>query len=65
MLIAVPTAAALKILVGQAWRRLALDEPLDEIEARWELDSESTVSGGFVERVGTDVGPDADATGLV
>ena len=65
MLIAVPTAAALKILVGQAWRRLALDEPLDEIEARWELDSESSVSGGFVERVGTDVGPDADATGLV
>ncbi|MSO86401.1 MAG: AI-2E family transporter [Acidimicrobiia bacterium] len=65
MLIAVPAAAALKILVGQAWRRLALDEPLDEIEARWESDAESKVSGGFVERVGADVGPDPEPMGLI
>ncbi len=65
MLIAVPAAAAVKILVGQAWRRLALDEPLDEIEARWESDADSKVSGGFVERVGADVGPDPEPMGLI
>lgn len=52
LLLAVPTVAVLKILVGHAWRRFVLDEPLDEIEARWELDDAEQPPGGIVERVG-------------
>ena len=51
LLLAVPTAAALKIIVGHAWRHYVLGEPLDEIEARWESEEER-VPGGVVERVG-------------
>ena len=51
LLLAVPTAAALKIIIGHAWRHYVLGEPLDEIEARWESEEER-VPGGVVERVG-------------
>ena len=53
LLLAVPTAAVLKIIVGHAWRHYVLGEPLDEIEARWEAEDER-VPGGVVERVGVD-----------
>jgi predicted PurR-regulated permease PerM len=36
LLLAVPTAAVLKIVLGHAWRHFVLDQPLDEIEAEWE-----------------------------
>lgn len=60
LLLAVPTAAVLKILVGHAWRHFVLDEPLDEIEARWEAEADHPVHGGFVEPVGVDVADVAD-----
>ena len=53
LLLAVPATAALKIVVGHAWRHFVLGEPLDEIEARWEAEDER-VPGGVVERVGVD-----------
>ena len=34
LLLAVPTAATLKIVCGHVWRHYVLGEPLDEIEAR-------------------------------
>jgi len=52
LLLAVPTAAVLKIVVGHAWRHYVLGEPLDEIEARWESEEDDRVPGGVVERVG-------------
>jgi hypothetical protein len=55
LLLAVPTAAVLKIVVGHAWRHHVLGEPLDEIEARWEAE-ETPVPGGVIERVGIDAG---------
>jgi predicted PurR-regulated permease PerM len=67
LLLAVPTTAALKIIVGHVWRHYVLGEPLDEIEARWEAE-EVPVPGGVVDRVGDDdEGPldDADAGGAV
>ncbi len=53
LLLAVPAAAVLKILVGHAWRHLVLDQPLDEIEASWELD-DARPGVGLVESVGSD-----------
>ena len=54
LLLAVPTAAVLKILLGHAWRHSVLGEPLDEIEARWDAEAEQTVVGGFIGPVGVD-----------
>jgi predicted PurR-regulated permease PerM len=54
LLLAVPTAAVLKIVIGHAWRHYVLGEPLDEIEARWEAEEDLIVPGGVVERVGVD-----------
>ena len=54
LLLAVPTAAVLKIVVGHAWRHHVLGEPLDEIEARWEAEEDLMVPGGVIERVGLD-----------
>lgn len=51
LLLAVPTTAVLKIVIGHAWRHLALDQPLDEIEAAWDLD-DAQPGVGFVEDVG-------------
>jgi predicted PurR-regulated permease PerM len=53
LLLAVPTAATLKIVCGHAWRHYVLGEPLDEIEARWEAE-DVPVPGGVVEPVGAD-----------
>jgi predicted PurR-regulated permease PerM len=54
LLLAVPTAAVLKIVIGHAWRHYVLGEPLDEIEARWEAEEDLIVPGGVIERVGVD-----------
>ncbi len=37
LLLAVPTVAVIKIIVGHVWRRFVLEEPLDEVEAIWEI----------------------------
>jgi predicted PurR-regulated permease PerM len=51
LLMAVPGTAVLKILLGHAWRHFVLEEPLDELEARWE--AEDTQRGvGMVGAVG-------------
>jgi predicted PurR-regulated permease PerM len=39
LLLAVPTVAVLKFVCGHVWHRFVLDEPLDEVEARWEVES--------------------------
>ncbi len=54
LLLAVPTTAVLKIVLGHVWRHFVLGEPLDEIESRWEHEDDEQVPGGVVERVGTD-----------
>ncbi|MGH9084423.1 MAG: AI-2E family transporter, partial [Acidimicrobiales bacterium] len=53
LLLAVPAAATLKILVGHAWRHFVLGQPLDEIEAQWEL-SDAHEAVGIVEKIGID-----------
>lgn len=53
LLLAVPTTAVLKIVVGHAWRHWVLEEPLDEIEARWEAE-DAQPGVGVVEAVGLD-----------
>jgi predicted PurR-regulated permease PerM len=45
LLLAVPTAAVLKILIGHAWRHFVLGQPLDEIEEEWERDDAQPVVG--------------------
>ncbi len=53
LLLAVPATAVIKIISSHLWRRYVLDEPLDAIEARWEL--EDTAPGvGVIETVGDD-----------
>ena len=50
LLVAVPTAAVLKIIVGHLWRTYVLGEPLEEVAARsHEEDAKPGV--GFVEDV--------------
>jgi predicted PurR-regulated permease PerM len=56
LLLAVPTTAVLKIVLGHAWRHFVLGEALDQIEARWEAEEDDQVPGGVVERVGEDDG---------
>jgi predicted PurR-regulated permease PerM len=53
LLLAVPATATLKILLGHAWRHFVLDQPLDEIEADWDL-SDAHPAVGVVETVGVD-----------
>jgi len=53
LLLAVPATAVIKIISSHLWRRYVLEEPLDEIEARWEL--EDVAPGvGAIETVGDD-----------
>jgi predicted PurR-regulated permease PerM len=52
LLLAVPAVAVLKIVFGHVWHRFVLDEPLDEVESRWELEDAEAPPGGVVERVG-------------
>lgn len=61
LLLAVPATAVLKIVLGHAWRHYVLGEALDEIEARWEEESEHPVHGGFVTPVGIEGDVDDDA----
>jgi len=51
LLLAVPTTAVLKIICGHLWHRFVLDEPLDEAEARWDLE-DAAPGVGPVEDVG-------------
>ena len=51
LLLAVPAAATLKIVIGHLWRHYVLDEPLDEIEARWEAEEAQRTPGGFIDGV--------------
>jgi predicted PurR-regulated permease PerM len=52
LLLAVPTAATLKIIVGHVWHRFVLEQPLDEVEARWELQAAVAAAAPGIERVG-------------
>jgi hypothetical protein len=53
LLLAVPTAAVLKILCGHLWRTYVLGEPVEEIAEDWRKeDAEPGV--GMVETVGDD-----------
>jgi len=70
LLLAVPTAAVLKIIVGHLWRTYVLDEPIEQIAAEDEA-ADSKPSVGFVDKIGDEdidllpdgsrVEPDADA----
>lgn len=51
LLMAVPTTAVLKILVGHLWRTYVLGEPIGEIAL---ADAVADAGGGIVEEVGTD-----------
>jgi predicted PurR-regulated permease PerM len=50
LLLAVPTAAVLKILVGHAWRTYVLGEPIEEIAAEWQA-ADSQPAVGMIEKV--------------
>jgi predicted PurR-regulated permease PerM len=63
LLLAVPATATLKIVLGHVWRHHVLGEPLDEIEARWESETDTRVPGGVVEKVGDDDAPPPDGPG--
>lgn len=52
LLLAVPAAAVLKIVVGHAWRHFVLGQPLDEIEAAWELDDAQPAAGAVEDVAG-------------
>jgi predicted PurR-regulated permease PerM len=52
LLLAVPAVAVLKIVIGHVWHRFVLDQPLDAVESRWELEDAEHPPGGVVERVG-------------
>jgi predicted PurR-regulated permease PerM len=74
LLLAVPTAAVLKIILGHLWRTYVLNEPLEQIVSEVEA-ADSKPSVGFVERVGdedvdllpdgTSLEPDPDADSKV
>lgn len=51
LLLAVPTTAVLKIVLGHLWRHFVLDQPLDEIEALWEA-QDARPGVGVVEVLG-------------
>jgi hypothetical protein len=51
LLLAVPTAAVLKIILGHLWRTYVLDEPIEEIAAADEA-ADSKPSVGFVDKIG-------------
>jgi predicted PurR-regulated permease PerM len=49
LLLAVPTTAVLKIVIGHAWRHFILGQPLDEIEAAWVHDDAKPGVGPVLE----------------
>ncbi len=51
LLVAVPTAAILKILVGHLWRVHVLDQPLDQYAEDIEAEDTTPTSGGIVREV--------------
>jgi predicted PurR-regulated permease PerM len=60
LLLAVPTAATLKILCGHAWHRFVLEQPLDELESQWEI-ADLAPAVGVVEKVGEPANDAEDA----
>jgi predicted PurR-regulated permease PerM len=54
LLLAVPTTATLKIVLGHLWHRFVLEQPLDAVEARWEAEEAMPAAGIGVERVGAE-----------
>ena len=58
LLLAVPTAATLKILVGHTWRTYVLGEPVEQLAA--EVDA-ADAGGGVVAEVGEEDGADEPA----
>ncbi len=53
ILLAVPTAAVLKIILSHLWRTYVLGEPIEELKREWE--EEDAEGGGVVEAVGDDM----------
>jgi hypothetical protein len=51
LLLAVPTAAVLKILLGHLWRTYVLGEPLEQVVREVEAED---AGGGVIEEVGDD-----------
>lgn len=51
LLVAVPTAAIIKILVGHLWRVHVLGEPLEDLARRVEADDREPSAGGMVREV--------------
>jgi predicted PurR-regulated permease PerM len=68
LLLAVPTAAVIKILVGHAWRTYVLNEPIEEIASEWER-ADAVPGVGVVENLGLGdpgpVGGDVDERGAL
>ncbi len=54
LLLAVPTMAVIKIIVGHVWRRFVLEEPLDEIEALWEAADAVPPTAVAMQPIGSD-----------
>lgn len=54
LLLAVPATATLKILFGHLWHRFVLEQPLDEMEARWEVEDAEKGAAPLVEKIGDD-----------
>ena len=59
LLLAVPTAAVLKILVGHVWRPFVLGEPLDEVEAIWDIGESVPGAAIVMEPIGSDARDEA------
>jgi predicted PurR-regulated permease PerM len=51
LLVAVPTTAILKILVGHLWRVHVLGEPIEEVVRQAEADDARPTPGGIVREV--------------
>ena len=51
LLVAVPTAAIVKILVGHLWRVHILGEPIEDLARRVEADDSEPSPGGIVREV--------------
>jgi predicted PurR-regulated permease PerM len=54
LLLAVPTAATIKILAGHRWRTYVLGEPFEQVEI--EAEADDAAAGGLLEPVGVDPG---------
>jgi predicted PurR-regulated permease PerM len=59
LLLAVPVVAVIKIIVGHVWRRFVLEEPLDEVEAIWDIGESVPADAVVLEPIGSDARDDA------